>query len=498
MNALRDGSDPAGHDVTLKAAEMTAAGYVAAMEAIASSSEDSHGMHPVINGHLILRHDSVAAVVDSLVRVQLRALHQAGPSMPPMLGLRSLLNQAALHLMVGQETEAQQCFAAWLARPGVSAQDSLVTFGVAVELLVRTFGGDPTSQERLRLARHYMAQLEGKPIAAAARTLFGARMNMMAAYTSVGDADSAVANGFRAYAVMHHAPLLFAERALLATDPGILIFAQVLAGRPHGLAQLDSLVAVIKQAMVVPPALLAQDTALGQFAQDRQEAFGELEAKFRWFGHAAPPVVATHWFNRAAPATSSDAAPGARRLPLDDGIIRILIFGGIGCPACLAAMAHMEKDQRLLPRGIEILSYEWTSGSWGNELVEPDTEVEHIRHHWIERKHYTVPIAIWAGPKDTTPQGGLLPRPSPTATALHIDAYPTVVVVDGHGIVRYWLLGYFSSPSALEKILAPLVRERDHDAAAHRAAGTTPSSTATPESAPVPLGAPRASAIVLH
>jgi hypothetical protein len=456
-------------------------------------------MHPVINGHLLLRHDSVAAVVDSLVRVHLHALAHAVPPIPPMLGPRSLLNQAALHLIVGQDREAQQCMATWLARPGVSTQDSLVTLGVAVELLVRTFGGTPTPEGRLRLARQYVAPLEAKPRPTAARALFGARMAMMAAYAGTGEADSAVATGFRAYAVMHEAPF-FAERAFMAASLTIVPFARVLVGRPRGLAQLDSLVAVLKQTMTVPPALLAQDPALGSFAQDRQAGFAELEAKFRWFGHQAPPVVATHWFNRAPPTPVSPLAPGARMLPIDDGIIRIVVLGYFGCPGCHAVMATLQKEQHSLPPGVELLYYEWTTGSWGSELVEPSVEVEHLRHHWIDRKHYTVPIAIWAGPKDSTLQGGLLPRPSPTMTALQIDTYPTTLVIDGHGIVRYWLPGYFASASARDRVLLPLVRERAHEVAVHAATDRRVSIPGTPDpgAASASLGTPASSATAPH
>jgi hypothetical protein len=458
-------ADTIGHDQSPPATGMTAAGYVAAMDNIAWSDVGTIGMHPVINGHLIMRHDSVVVLVDSLVRVWLHALQHDGPLAP-----RQLINQAALQVQIGRDADAQRSIGTWLATPGASANDSLVAFLRATELFSRTFKNEPPTTERMQLARSYLARLEAMPFPASATLLFQARMVVMAAYIKLGAADSAVATGLRAYAMLPRIPS-YEIRAGLAASEAILDLARVLAGRPNGLVQIDSLLARLKREFIVPPALLAQDTALGRFSQGAQDAFAESEAKLRWFGHAAPPIVATHWFNRPPPPTPSAEAPGARALTLNDGIIRIIGFGWFGCPACMTAMANLQQDQKLLPRGVELLYYEWTLGSWGNALCEPAEEVEHLRYYLLDRKHYTFPIAIWAGPKDSTPDGGLLPRQSSVRVAMHIDAGPTFIVIDGHGIVRHWQQGYYMYTNDFESLITRLVQERDHEVTASATTG---------------------------
>jgi len=451
-------ADTTTADPAVPASQMTAASYAAAMESIAWSNESTHGLHPVVNGHLILRSDSVAIVVDSMTRVWLAALHQSHAEPP-----RMQLNLAALQFYLGRDTEAIQGIARWLAQPGATVEDSAVAFGMAVDFATRTFGGAAPTSARVALARQYVTRLEALPVQAT-QALFGARTTMLRAYMGTGEADSAVAVGLRAYAMLPRIRS-YELRARLASGEAIVDLAQVLAGRPHGLAKIDSLLAFVKQQLVPPPTLVAQDTALPRLAQALQEEFANSEAKLRWFGHQAPPIVATHWFNQPRPSVVSDAAPGAHVLPIADGTIRIIGFGWLGCPGCMVAMAKLERDQHLLPRGVTLQYYEWTLGAWGSNFAEPEEEAEHLRHLWLERKHFTFPIMIWAGPKDSTAGGGLLPRESPTKVALNIDAGPTFIVIDGHGIVRHRQPGYGGYTHDFEKLITELVRERAHERA---------------------------------
>jgi hypothetical protein len=128
-------------------------------------------------------------------------------------------------------------------------------------------------------------------------------------------------------------------------------------------------------------------------------------------------------------------------------------------------MRHLQVDQALLPPGVQMMYYEWTEGAWGTALAEPAEEVQHLKHYWLERKRYTVPMAIWAGPKDSTPDGGFMPRESPMKTALHISAGPTFFVLDGHGVVRHWQQGYYTYQKDMARVIDLLVQERDHQRA---------------------------------
>jgi len=451
----RPGPDTAQDGQPLTATQLTPAGYVAAMQLL-TAPDSVHGLHPVIRGHLTMRRDSVLMVVDSLVRAWLIALHHG--SLVP----RDFLNLAALHARVGHDTEVQREIATWLASPGVTTRDSVIAYGMAVHFFLETDTDAPPPVARLQYARAYEACLEAMPMSqAVAGQLFGVRTEMMEAYANAGETDSAITNGLRAYALLRRMPA-YEDRAMYAASEAMIGLARELAGRPAGLRQIDSLITMLKHEIAGPPALLAQDTALKRFAYELQEQFDANAEQLRWLGHQAPPLIATHWLNQSTPPTVSAAAPGARVLALDDGIIRIVGFGWFTCPACHFAMSSMQRDQGMLLRGVQLLYYEWTSGSWGNKLVDPETEVLHLKDFWLTRKRYTLPIAVWAGPKDSTPDGGLLPRPSPTATALHIHVGPTIYVIDGHGIVRHWEYGY-NGWSHLASIINRLIAERDHE-----------------------------------
>jgi hypothetical protein len=435
---------------------MMPAGYVAAMRSFIDGSDKhpNNSLHPVVNGHVVMLHDSVVVVADSMTRDWLHALQRI-PLAP-----RSFLNMAAMHAEVGQDVEAQQRVTAWLASPGITQHDSALAFRHAVAFFLDTHGAPP--ETRLAIARGYIARLEALPVTLAAVSLFAARNDIMVAYSRVGAADSAIAAGLRAIATIPHMPT-YESRAWAAASSSSELLARLLAGQPGGLARIDALLATLQHVLVVPPAVLSQDTALIRLQAIVQEEFDGHARLIRYFGRPAAPLVATHWFNQATPSVTSDTAPRARVLPLDDGTIRIIAFGDFGCPACRATMRQLQHDQTVVPRGVQFLFYESTQGSWDGRFCAPDDEAEHIRQYWLGRKRYTFPIAVWAGPKDSTSGGGILPRLSPTVTAMQISAYPTFFIIDGHGIVRHWQEGY-DTYNDISGVVDQLVRERDHTA----------------------------------
>jgi len=452
--------DTADHDVTVPAANMTAAGYLTLMNQLAPSDTFTNGMHPVINHHLILGRDSVKVVVDSMVRSWLTGLYRNGTP-----ASRQRLNVAAMQFLVDRDADAEQSIAAFLAAPDVTLGDTLLAWRVAVGLFTTTLHEAAPRPERMAIGRRYLQRLEAMPIAVAGGQLFLARFSMMDAFIRTGESDSAVATGLRNFAMASKMPD-FEQRIRMVGGSGIYLkkLCQALVGRPRGMARVDSLLTALQQTFIVPPAIAARDTAVVRLAQMEKNWFMEPEAQIRMIGRPAPGLVATHWLNQTPPSKTSTAAPNARELTLDDGTIRIIGLGWFGCPGCMSAMAKLQNDQHLLPKGVELLYYEWTLGSWGSDLVEPEEEVGHLKHYWIERKHYTYPISIWAGPKDSTQNGGLLPRESPTKVALNITEGPTFIVVDGHGIVRYRQAGYYSYQTDFEELIQKLMREQANDA----------------------------------
>jgi len=442
--------------VPLTATQLTANGYITAMEKFVWGDTDKWlDLHPVIHGHLTMRHDSVMVFVDSLARASVQALAQRRSLAP-----RELMSLAALQIELGRDAEAQRNIERWLTTPGLSQRDSLLAFGTAMALFLRTFDETPTLPARVQIAREYLRRLEAMPRSAAATEVAGGRFLMLNAYVRAGQTDSALSAGLRGFQACRESPD-WERRARCTTSEAILDLTLALSSQPHADARIDSLLTALRRELVVPQALLARDTALGRLAPGLQYEFEQHVGVLRWFGHAIPPLVATHWLNHPTPPTPSAAAPQARALPVNDGIIRIIGFGWFTCPACQRTLRHMQVDQALLPKGVQMMYYEWTEGAWGSDLVEPEEEVQHLKHYWLERRHYTFPIAIWAGPKDSTASGGLLPRESPIKAALHITAGPTFFVVDGHGVVRHWQQGYGTYKTHFARVIDLLVRERD-------------------------------------
>jgi hypothetical protein len=115
------------------------------------------------------------------------------------------------------------------------------------------------------------------------------------------------------------------------------------------------------------------------------------------------------------------------------------------------ALPGMERIRKAAPSNVQVWYVTQTEGSWGATVYSPNDESQHLEHYYVERKHYGMPIALWAGPKDSTQDYGSLPRDNPSAAAYPIQATPTFIVVDGKGIVRHISIGYSKE---VEKLLS--------------------------------------------
>jgi len=279
------------------------------------------------------------------------------------------------------------------------------------------------------------------------------------------DIAQALRDGWEAYAILAAIPS-YEIRARMVTESGKLYqkfsvdhfgFVALLSGQPNGRAALDSLVRLLNRAIVLSPAEATRDTMLRLLERQTHQQLQEMIAVVSLYGTKAAPIVATHWYNQAVP---TQAAPpelaqttgtAARMRTLDDGMIHIIEYGFFGCPEGPPAAKEMQRMLRDFPHGVDAQYYTTTTGSWGNALVEPDVEAEHLRKYWVEYQKITFPITIWAGKKVSTPDGGMLPENSSTKDAYFFRGCPTFAVVDGKGIVRYWGGGF-----------APIVKERLH------------------------------------
>jgi len=440
-------------DLPLTAAQMTPSGYLAAAHELADDSV--HGMHLVLQGHRIMQRDSVTLAVDAMTRQWIVAL-QREP-----IGAFQRMQMAALHIRVGQDDAAAARIAAVLATPHLEDRERGWVLASAIDDFL---GADSVpTPARLARARAYYAQLCMLPPAVTLGSRFAALGEFMEALARMGRPTEAIQTGLQAYTLLSEATD-DELRIRLATSGMFVSLSLLLSGQPHGRARIDSLATVLQQAALLPPAVAARDPALAGFARQAQQDLSGLFHRVAILGRPGVPLIATHWLNQPVPTVSSDAAPGAHAKAVNDGVIRIIGFGWLSCPWCKRAMIQMQHELGQVPFGVSLEYYEYTEGQWGGRFVEPEEEVAHLRHYFLERRKFTYPIAIWAGPKDSTPDGGRVSRKSPTVRAYSVSAGPTFIVLDAHGIVRDFQEGY-RGYDAFKKTIEQLLRERDHPGA---------------------------------
>jgi len=432
---------------------MTASGYAGALDLIAGDSV--HAMHLVVNGHLVMRMDSLHAVVDSLAKLWAGRLHGV-----PIKGYQHL-PMAMVSARAGDDATTVQHITALLSAPGISVEERAWVLASAVAIFLES--DTLPTPVHIRTARTYYAQLQELPFESSVRERFVSLIGLMQAEAVTGELTQATQDGLDAYAFVGKTNN-YDAKALMLRSGALVSLALLLSGQPHGIARIDSLVTALTPHVELP-ASLANDSLARYVVQDVRRDFFIMAKKMSFFGKPAPAYVATHWLNQPQPTEISDAAAGARVKPLNDGVIRIIAMGWFTCPWCVKEMHEFQKMLPHLPKGVELNYYEFTLGDWGGELVEPQEEAEHLRRYMLERKKYTYPITIWAGPKDSTPDGGRLPRKSPTTSAFAFTGGPTLVITDGHGIVRYYNSGYQKYEPALRAIVDYLVSERDHPGA---------------------------------
>jgi len=441
---------------SLPAPLVTPAAYAETMQRLIVD-DSVHTWHLAVNGHMVMQHDSTRRLTDSLIRhwvTSVRTQPISHLQQVPMLNLEA---------RAGDLAAVQQHVTTLLAAPHRSDEERIWILDSAIRGLMAaggaTVGDTVPSAAAFQLARTYektLARMSSGAAGDLARaTRVGALMMFMGRAWADHDVAQAVRDGWQAYAVLAAIPSYEVRAQMVGSPtqvlpqvrPSHLDFAALLAGQPQNRAALDSLTRLLERALVLPPALAAQDPSLQQLEQDMRESLSGMMQVISMYGRPAPPLVATHWFNQAipgalAPAELAGATGSAVRLkPMNDGHIHIIVFGFYACPAGKEAAQALQRLLPTLPRSVDAQYYVTTNGSWGGELVDPDVEAEHLRRYYMEYYKLTFPVAVWAGKKIPTPDEGMLPETSPVAQALHFSICPTIVVVDGRGMVRFYKIG---------------------------------------------------------
>jgi len=387
-------------------------------------------------------------------------------------------------VMAGQDSLARAQIATRLATPSLSIADRGYT------LLLSTLAfTDTTHPPRLAVAEQYCAQLDSLPATVAGLWQYRAHAALSNAYAALGRTDQFVTHGVRA--LMSVPKMAYIDRWATVRDPmgfelvpepnPYIPLAMVLTLTPQGRAQLDTLTRALIEAMHAPDSLVADRLSGGAYQQTGESIASMIQARANvvtLIGRPAPPLHVTNWWNAAA-LTSALTSPNARpdttsdtsrkSMPLNDGIVRVLLFAQFGQRCCLTELRGLERVHRQFPTGVQVIFVTSTTGHWGYRIFSPADETRRLRDMYLTTYRISVPIALWAGEKKRLPQGWFLPEPSPDLEAYHVPSndyeWPTqspyVVIVDRHGIIRRTLTHFEREHEAVTvAFIRTLLQER--------------------------------------
>lgn len=372
-------------------------------------------------------------------------------------------------VIAGREPYAKQQIAERLATPGLSFADRAYTLVTAVGAFADRF-----HPERFPTADAYLKQLDALGDAAAPWQ-FEARNILVSQHYMLGRSDDIIRYGVQALRLIPKMPYLEQWPDGMRYSPSVVYIRTVesLSGRADARPLIDSLTAILEATIEPPASLLAQDSTWAAVRAQRRWNLKGIRELVDMLGTVRPPIVGNYWVNRP---TRDSAA-----MSVTDGTIRVVVHGTTGCPGCLEGLYAMERIKQRFPN-VQPVGLFSTFGFWGNRLVEPEVEAEHIYEYLTKQLKVTVPVAIWKGAKYLHEDGGYRADFEGTsnlfAQSYPRKAKPSVYVIDGHGRLRKFFNGMDrESEQQLVRMIAFLEREAVE-------AGLTPSSTSRTQASP--------------
>jgi len=365
--------------------------------------------------------DSIRAAAAATVRQWLRTLKTAD-----VKGLQ-LDPYGALEVMAGDDTAAQRTFAERLAIPGLTRTDSAFTLGTAVQAFA--YGNIPA---RLPMAEAYMTRLDALPHGPSSTGVslwqFTAHHTLSRASLFAGNTQAAITHATRAIELIP--TLFFGSRGVFYEDPrGLgmyLTLADLLMAAQDSVA-LHRIEQQIVAGTVPSDSAVAADSTFAFDGHRYASVFLRWKALAAMLGQPAPAIHGTSWLNAAD--------TNGHVMQLEPGVVHLVGLGKQD--AALSILPAFARLAAQFPRGFQSVFLLHTKGTWGREFVTPTQETASLRQFFSQRHPTTVPVAIWAGEKRSTPDGGMLPIPSPTMDAFHTPTLPLIAVVDQHGKIRY-------------------------------------------------------------
>jgi len=338
-------------------------------------------------------------------------------------------------VLAGREDLAKQTIAARLATPGLSFTDRAYTLQSAVSSFA-----SPDYPNRLATAEQYLAQLDALG-PRAAFWQFNARKPLIYAYYRLGRAADVARTGTHAFSIVGQIPYEWRGQPSMYSQGIPFTYAAVvdaLSGMPDGKATIRAMNASLMANAAAPAALLAVDPTFRYAEETNKDLMKSQIALADRVGEPGKPLSANYWANRGASHDSQSVA-------VNDGKIRVIEIGSFTCGGCIAAVPGMERlHQRYT--GVEFDFMTFGTGVWGNRIVPPKEEAEHLADHFVNKLHATFPIGIAMPLKHVaTDDDG---EAAVITTETWSDGYypqtgkPTFYIVDGHGTIRRVLAGY--------------------------------------------------------
>jgi len=373
-----------------------------------------------------------------------------------------------LYLGTGQDDLARKEFADRLATPGLSLDDRAYTLFFATAI----FAEDAKNVSRMQTALGFLKQLDALP-ASIALTQFQAHRAVAGSYYLAGDSPRGIEQLEHAFSLFPKIPYLMRN-----VDPFVML-ADMLSGQPGGRAKIDSVSKWLLGQLVVPPELIAQDSSYVWMGQGMIDQFKNTLKLTDYLGRPAEAITAQYWWNMPTPATKSKDAPGAYTQALNDGTIKLLEFGDLACGYCQIALGELNELRKTFPPKTDVWYLTISLGAWGAQACNGVEEAGHLKHLYLTRKQYTMPIIVWTGDDQADINGGMQRKSSPTWQSYGISGGPEFVIVDGHGIVRHVSIGYTKHLPIQMRALKFLAAEAEHERASSAPPASAVSATSS-------------------
>jgi len=386
--------------------------------------------------------DSIRAAKVARARIWLARLDTAAHA---DVDGRALVDRAEVAFRAEEDDVARRYIEQRLAQlpttPAGNVAKSEV-LGALITLLTNTEQDSARLARNLTVAEAYAAKLSALPASGYALRSdstdilyrqYQAAQNLVSAADAARQPQHVIDAAFALTKIVAH--FNFSERrmAVMYEYPfreAAVAFQQ----RPDGRARFDSLCMILStfgsdhQGDVERP---RPENSVPMATQWREQLRERL-AVFKALGQPAPPLTAHAWLN--TPDSAYHSTPSTRML--NDGVVHVLAFEG----AQTMLMPALQRLARQFPSGVQVVLVTATTGHIGPTIAEPADEVTWLAEYYRTKRHFTVPVALWAGEKVAGEYGSKMSTPSPVAPAFHAEWLDrALVLVDGRGKIRDYL-----------------------------------------------------------